>query len=354
MKTKRGLKILFRILLSMVCTALVGIGLLYRLDTLTLWSVLPGTACTGEEREAMNTMVLMAEQLPEDENAHNMVTSMLVLGTVSYAAKTAQESDKDAQIMSQYTLGLVKGALLQVQGDLSEIEYQTLKLPFKLGNTAIMQRMLPVLQRRTQLPEGFMSEEDIRQEQEQKQKEKKELAEFKEKNVYGRYYLYGNFSEYLEVAASPSGYYDVIRFGTNSGRDAEVIEENFTYKKGEKAYTTTVESTKFQWSEADVIEVTYGGMISPSTYIKPGASDFVFPDSSERRLTAEEVQALDTDRRRIAKNEIYARHNYPFQSEDLKEYFKSCRWYRRGEYQPEEFREEAFSEIERYNLELLK
>lgn len=54
----------------------------------------------------------------------------------------------------------------------------------------------------------------------------------------------------------------------------------------------------------------------------------------------------------LAKNEIYARHGYIFQDEDLNNYFKGCAWY-----QPvctgEEFDDAVFNDYERRNLEIL-
>ena len=62
---------------------------------------------------------------------------------------------------------------------------------------------------------------------------------------------------------------------------------------------------------------------------------------------------MDEHNRWLAKNEIYARHGYPFQNEELNQYFSGKRWYQRGEYAAEDFQESSLSEIERYNVDLL-
>lgn len=54
----------------------------------------------------------------------------------------------------------------------------------------------------------------------------------------------------------------------------------------------------------------------------------------------------------LAKNEIYAKHGYIFQSEDLNNYFLGCAWYTPA-CTAEEFETSVFNDFERKNLELL-
>lgn len=161
MKLKHIVRILSRVFLGILCAALICIYLLYRIDAMTLWSVLPGVGSSKEMREAGYSMVTIIERLPEEEKARNMAASITLFGAVAYAEKTAEGGEIGDQIMSQYVLGLVRGGLLEAEGKLSSLEYQLLKLPFKTGNTKIMKRMLPVLQRKTSLPDGFMSAEYV-------------------------------------------------------------------------------------------------------------------------------------------------------------------------------------------------
>jgi hypothetical protein len=55
--------------------------------------------------------------------------------------------------------------------------------------------------------------------------------------------------------------------------------------------------------------------------------DFIFPDSNVRLIDTEEIKNLSAEEMRIARNEIYARYGYVFQSEDLNKYFQSKDWY---------------------------
>ncbi len=54
----------------------------------------------------------------------------------------------------------------------------------------------------------------------------------------------------------------------------------------------------------------------------------------------------------LAKNEIYARHGYIFQNEDLYNYFMGCIWYTPTT-APADFDDGVFNEYEKANLELL-
>jgi len=63
----------------------------------------------------------------------------------------------------------------------------------------------------------------------------------------------------------------------------------------------------------------------------PNADEYILPESSIRFLSPDEVRALSPEQMRIARNEIFARHGYEFQSEDLREYFSSKSWYHPGQ-----------------------
>lgn len=53
----------------------------------------------------------------------------------------------------------------------------------------------------------------------------------------------------------------------------------------------------------------------------------LFPDSDRRELTREELAGLSAADLRLARNEIFARHGYDFQSEDLRNHFAGFSWY---------------------------
>lgn len=56
-------------------------------------------------------------------------------------------------------------------------------------------------------------------------------------------------------------------------------------------------------------------------------SEYLLPNSSVRRLTTEELDALTEKEIWFARNEIYARYGLRFESKELNEYFSSKAWY---------------------------
>lgn len=99
----------------------------------------------------------------------------------------------------------------------------------------------------------------------------------------------------------------------------------------------------------------YSGIGSYTSYYtySPSASDYIFWDSSIRYLTDEEVSALSLQQLNYARNEIYARRGYIFQSQELRDYFESRYWYY-GIIPSSQFSSSVFNEYEMANVELLK
>ena len=52
-----------------------------------------------------------------------------------------------------------------------------------------------------------------------------------------------------------------------------------------------------------------------------------YPQASERRLTEQDLQGMDSKQLRLMRNEIMARHGYAFKNEDLKKHFNEQPWY---------------------------
>lgn len=91
-------------------------------------------------------------------------------------------------------------------------------------------------------------------------------------------------------------------------------------------------------------------MLSTATEIgSKYKEDFIFYDSSFRKLTDSELTSLSKDDLQLAINEIYARHGRPFKSEELRKRFKATKWYiERPTYSDSEL-----NEIESYNIGIL-
>ena len=79
---------------------------------------------------------------------------------------------------------------------------------------------------------------------------------------------------------------------------------------------------------------------------------YICPRSDTKKLTVKQVKKLSKAKRRLAKNEIYARHGRKFLDQNLQEYFDNQDWYV-GIIEPDEFDESVFNKVEKYNVRLL-
>lgn len=104
------------------------------------------------------------------------------------------------------------------------------------------------------------------------------------------------------------------------------------------------------------IETEQGGPFISSKKIMPGeeTGSGVLPDlfsySSKRALSRSILQELTPQELSIARNEIYARHGYPFQSNALQSYFAQKADYVRNP----SASDPVFSDIEKHNLWLIR
>ena len=95
------------------------------------------------------------------------------------------------------------------------------------------------------------------------------------------------------------------------------------------------------------------GSYSTGNAVRATTSDYIFYDSSVRPLTDEEVSSLSLQQMCYARNEIYARLGYIFQSQELRDYFGSKSWYH-PTIPAASFSDQAFNSVEIGNIELLK
>jgi serine/threonine-protein kinase len=84
-------------------------------------------------------------------------------------------------------------------------------------------------------------------------------------------------------------------------------------------------------------------------------SEFILPDSSERRYEEHELEHLTLKELCIARNEIYARHGFIFKSPPLQEHFEATGWYEgRTRYQPRVSKIEELNAGEIKKLEIAR
>ncbi|MDF1656330.1 MAG: YARHG domain-containing protein [Verrucomicrobiales bacterium] len=104
------------------------------------------------------------------------------------------------------------------------------------------------------------------------------------------------------------------------------------------------------------IEKEQGGPFISSKKVMPGEQNGAetFPDifaySSQRALSRSVLQAMTPQELSIARNEIYARHGYPFVSRALQNYFATKPYY----FRDSSAKDPTFTDIENHNLWLIR
>lgn len=101
---------------------------------------------------------------------------------------------------------------------------------------------------------------------------------------------------------------------------------------------------------------SYAGIGSYTTYncyASNLTSDYIFWDSNIRYLGYNELAGMTLRQLCFARNEIYARRGYIFQSQELREYFGSKWWYH-GSLTSSTFSSSVFNDYEKANIELLR
>ena len=82
--------------------------------------------------------------------------------------------------------------------------------------------------------------------------------------------------------------------------------------------------------------------------------DYILPTSDSEYLTRSDVEDLSQEENRLAINEIYARHGYTYQTEDLKEYFEDKSWYHSNpDINQSTWNDSMLNNYERENINLL-
>jgi len=88
---------------------------------------------------------------------------------------------------------------------------------------------------------------------------------------------------------------------------------------------------------------------APRPYVQP-VKPGIYPEASTRLLGPSDIQGLNSWDLKIMRNEIFARHGYIFQTQDMINYFSQQSWYR-PRYQNVM---SLLSYIEKKNIEFIK
>lgn len=154
-------------------------------------------------------------------------------------------------------------------------------------------------------------------------------------DIYRYYYSDGVIYRY-STPTKTYKYSDMIptKWGYFSYREASDLYDDY------HNYTVSKYDEDYEYDDDD--------------YDVDDSSDYIFPDSDSKYLTRSEVENLSQTDNRLAINEIYARHGYTYETEDLKEYFESKDWYESDpDINQSTWNDNMLNDYERANINLL-
>ncbi|RJS60615.1 YARHG domain-containing protein [Bacillus sp. PK3_68] len=121
------------------------------------------------------------------------------------------------------------------------------------------------------------------------------------------------------------------------------IEKEITLNTGNSEEETEKEEVKEKTVVKEVIRE-----VAPKSS-QASYSYYLIPHSDYAYLTYDDLSGLSKSELRLARNEIYARHGYIFNSKDLQNYFSSQSWY-----SPNPGYGGSLSSVEKHNVDFIK
>ncbi len=152
-----------------------------------------------------------------------------------------------------------------------------------------------------------------------------------------------DYESQVDAALETSDYKEAVRILDSWMEFAQSAEQELRAKESEERERLESESRARESEEAAK---------QTETEVVTDASGYLLADSDKRYVTAEEVTALSAAERRLARNEIYARHGRMFNDAEVQKYFNSQSWYT-GTVQPQDFDNSVLNEYEKANINLL-
>lgn len=123
------------------------------------------------------------------------------------------------------------------------------------------------------------------------------------------------------------------------------------------SYDTFLQKVREAYVAQDVVVNRPGDLPDPKTIvieqIATPDSPWVFPDSSRRSLTAQELRVCSAYQLWRARNEIYARHGFQFSSQRGKDYAKQLGNHYRPVTADSDAVEAQFNAVEQYNIAMI-
>lgn len=136
--------------------------------------------------------------------------------------------------------------------------------------------------------------------------------------------------------------------GYVTGVKAGVVKITCTSENGKEAICTVTVKGDEKATEATKATSAANSSINSQRISSYNSTDFIFYDSSTRKITEIEAASLTPEQVDIAINEIYARHGHIFKQDKWINYFYSMSWYT-----PDPTYNDTLNSIENYNVALL-
>ncbi len=131
--------------------------------------------------------------------------------------------------------------------------------------------------------------------------------------------------------------------------------EYYGYSSLDDLYREVVTAQLAAYNHEEHIDESAVPQVTAEAPIEEKAEEegMIFPKSSEEKLQEEELKERSAEDLRYAINEIYARHGYIFNDQELKAHYEQYDWYHPS-VKAEDFSTEVFNDVEKYNIELLQ
>ncbi len=127
-------------------------------------------------------------------------------------------------------------------------------------------------------------------------------------------------------------------------------------KKNQKNQSETI----MNQNHVEVTETGTDGTETTDVQETPAEDDasgkkdvYILPESNIRYIKSNEINKFNAEKLNLAKNEIYARHGFIFNTDSIKKYFENCAWYEPS-VASSEFSDSVFNEYEVANIALLE
>lgn len=154
-----------------------------------------------------------------------------------------------------------------------------------------------------------------------------------------------DYETQVDAALEDGNYKEAVRILDSWFSFAQSAEQELRAKESEERERLESESRARESEEA--VKQSEAAETAENT------GGYILADSDKRYVTEDEVKALDAQKRRLARNEIYARHGRMFDDAEVQAYFDSQSWYQ-GLVQPQDFKESVFNEYEKANVNLIR